>query len=96
MEISMTIQEIDAQIAQLKTRRTVLLAADRRPLEEWIYFDEHGLPRRSVSLEACRRYAVINGTKLRTILEAAERAEVPIDEGETVRDRGETVQIPGK
>jgi hypothetical protein len=79
----MTMQEIDAQISQLKTRRAALLAADRRPLDEWIAADEHGLPRRSLSLDACRRYAVINGTKLKTILEAAERAEVPIVEGET-------------
>lgn len=79
----MTIADIDAQIAQLKTQRAEMLAADRRPLDEWIYFDEQGLPRRSVSLDACRRYAVINGTKLRAILEAAERTGVPIVQGET-------------
>ncbi len=87
----MTIQEIDAQIAQLKTRRAEMLTADRRPLEEWIYADENGLTRRSLSLDACRRYAVINSTKLKTILEAAERAEVPIFKGETGETEGETV-----
>jgi hypothetical protein len=97
MEIClMTIQEIDAQIAQLKTRRAALLAVDRRPLDEWIITDELGLARRSLSLDRCRQYAVLNGTKLRTILAMAESAGVPIVKGETNETEPETMHVPGK
>jgi hypothetical protein len=103
----MTIQEIDAQITQLKVRRAALVAeheteraaqraAERRALHEWVTTDAHGLARRSLSLDECRRYAVVNGTKLKAVLFAAQCAEVPIVQGETIETEGETVNVPAK
>jgi hypothetical protein len=76
--------------ARQQQERQARLAGDRRALNVWVYFDEHGLPRGSVSLEACRRYAVLNGTKLAVVLFAAQSAGIPVERSEAPGDPNES------
>jgi hypothetical protein len=78
-------QHETARAAQRAARRSeheqrqARRAAERRALNAWVNFDAHGLSRRSLSLDECRRYAVVNGTKLKVVLFAAQSAGITVE-----------------